>query len=105
MSHDDSLDEKLKDQLFGELIRGHDRELNTVKVLFNLYGLLRFNAFPPDVRLRGSPLLAPLVCVRVVTRGVYKALVRETVRKNMATLARDSTQCGREISRHWREVS
>ena len=58
------------------------------QVLFNLYGLLRFNAFPPDVRLRGSPLLAPLICVRVVTRGRYKALLRETVRKNLATLAR-----------------
>ena len=57
-------------------------------MLFNLYGLLRFNAFPPDVRLRGSPLLAPLICVRVVTRGRYKALLRETVRKNLATLAR-----------------
>ena len=40
------------------------------------------------MRLRGSPLLAPLICVRVVTRGRYKALVRETVRKNMATLTK-----------------
>ena len=37
-------------------------------------------------------MLAPLICVRVVTRGKYKALVRETVRKNMATLARTGVE-------------
>ncbi len=62
--------------------------LGLPQVLFTLYGLLRFNAFPPDVRLKGSPLLAPFICVRVVTRGLYPKLVRETVGKNIATLAK-----------------
>ena len=33
-------------------------------------------------------MLAPFICVRVVTRGTYPNLVRETVSKNVATLAK-----------------
>ena len=40
------------------------------------------------MKLKGSPLLAPSVCVRVVTRGIYPKLVKDTVKKNMEVLAR-----------------
>ncbi|KAE8750437.1 Egg head [Frankliniella occidentalis] len=53
------------------------------QVLFNLYGLTRFNAFPGKVKLTGSPLLAPFICIRVVTRGDYKELVKNNVSRNM----------------------
>lgn len=58
------------------------------QTLFNLVGLTAFNAFPERPALKGSPLLAPFVCVRVVTRGLYPRLVKETVSKNAETLAR-----------------
>lgn len=48
----------------------------------------RFNAFPQRVKLKSSPLLAPSVCVRVVTRGIYPKLVKDTVKKNMDVLAK-----------------
>lgn len=35
------------------------------------------------VVLRSSPLLAPLICVRVVTRGDYPQLVKDNVARNM----------------------
>ena len=58
------------------------------QTLFNVCGLLSFNAFEDKVSLKSSPLLAPFVCVRVVTRGLYPNLVRETVKKNTETLAK-----------------
>ena len=33
-----------------------------------------------------SPLLAPFICFRVVTRGLYPNLVKKTVRENLNTL-------------------
>ena len=63
--------------------------LGLPQTLFNLVGLVAFNAFGGDrVVLKNSPLLAPFVCVRVVTRGLYPRLVRETVARNLETLAR-----------------
>jgi egghead protein (zeste-white 4 protein) len=58
------------------------------QTLLNILGLTVYNAFPErHVSLKSSPLLAPFICVRVVTRGVYPKLVKETVSKNLQTLA------------------
>ncbi len=54
------------------------------QVLFNFIGLTFYNAFPDKVVLKGSPLLAPFICIRVVTRGDYPQLVRDNVARNMA---------------------
>lgn len=54
------------------------------QVLFNFIGLTFYNAFPDKVVLKGSPLLAPFICIRVVTRGDYPQLVRDNVTRNMA---------------------
>lgn len=51
----------------------------------NCLGLLFFNAFPEKVKLKGSPLLAPFICIRVVTRGDYPELVKNNVNRNMNT--------------------
>lgn len=53
------------------------------QVLFNFAGLTLYNAFPDKVLLKGSPLLAPFICIRVVTRGDYPQLVRANVARNM----------------------
>lgn len=53
------------------------------QVLFNFAGLTLYNAFPDKVVLKGSPLLAPFICIRVVTRGDYPHLVRSNVTRNM----------------------
>lgn len=53
------------------------------QVLFNFAGLTLYNAFPDKVTLKGSPLLAPFLCIRVVTRGDYPQLVRSNVSRNM----------------------
>ncbi len=53
------------------------------QVLFNMFGLIGFNAFPPPVKLKGSPLLTPVICIRIVTRGDFPQLVRTNVAKNM----------------------
>ncbi|XP_037069930.1 beta-1,4-mannosyltransferase egh-like [Pollicipes pollicipes] len=55
------------------------------QVLFNILGLVVYNTFPEKVVLKGSPLLAPFVCVRVVTRGDYPELVRANTLRNMNT--------------------
>lgn len=54
------------------------------QVLFNFIGLTFYNAFPDKVVLKGSPILAPFICIRVVTRGDYPQLVRDNVARNMA---------------------
>lgn len=41
-----------------------------------MLGLVLFNGFREKVRLKAAPLLAPLVCFRVVTRGDYPELVK-----------------------------
>ena len=39
------------------------------QMITNFLGLVMYNAFPEKVVLKSSPLLAPLICIRVVTRG------------------------------------
>ncbi|VDN06612.1 unnamed protein product [Thelazia callipaeda] len=51
--------------------------------IFNTLGLLFFNGFRDKVKLKTAPLLAPLVCFRVVTRGDYPELVKQNVNYNM----------------------
>lgn len=59
--------------------------LTLPQVLFNFFGLVFYNAFPEKVVLKGSPLLAPFICIRVVTRGDYSDLVKSNVLRNMNT--------------------
>ncbi len=42
----------------------------------NMFGLVMYNGFREKVHLKASPLLAPLVCFRVVTKGDYPELVK-----------------------------
>lgn len=51
----------------------------------NFLGLTLYNTFPEKVQLKGSPLLAPFICVRTVTRGDFPDLVRSNVNRNMKT--------------------
>lgn len=53
------------------------------QVLFNCVGLTLYNAFPEKVVLKGSPLLAPFICIRIVTRGDFPQLVKNNVNRNM----------------------
>jgi egghead protein (zeste-white 4 protein) len=48
-------------------------------------GLTCINAFPKKVVLEGSPLLAPFICIRVVTRGDYPELVKKNVLRHINT--------------------
>ncbi|KAJ2950601.1 hypothetical protein O0L34_g8853 [Tuta absoluta] len=57
--------------------------LTIPQILCNFAGLLLFNTFPGKVKLKGSPLLAPFICIRVVTRGDFPELVRDNVTRNM----------------------
>ncbi|CAH2092080.1 unnamed protein product [Euphydryas editha] len=57
--------------------------LTIPQVLCNFGGLILFNTFPGKVKLKGSPLLAPFICIRVVTRGDFPELVKENVSRNM----------------------
>ncbi|XP_043580249.1 beta-1,4-mannosyltransferase egh isoform X1 [Bombus pyrosoma] len=57
--------------------------LSFPQVLFNFVGLMIYNAFPDKVVLKGSPLLAPFICIRIVTRGDYPQLVRANVIRNL----------------------
>lgn len=59
--------------------------LTLPQVLFNFCGLVFYNAFPEKVVLKGSPLLAPFICIRVVTRGDFPELVKANVTRNMNT--------------------
>ena len=56
------------------------------QTLCNLMGLLTLNTFPQKPTLRSSAMLAPYICIRVVTRGLYPNLVKKTVRANHSTL-------------------
>lgn len=51
----------------------------------NCLGLLLYNAFPEKVKLKSSPLLAPFICIRTVTRGDFPDLVKSNVTRNMNT--------------------
>lgn len=57
--------------------------LTLPQVFFNFCGLIFYNAFPDKVVLKGSPLLAPFICIRVVTRGDFPDLVKTNVMRNM----------------------
>ncbi|XP_011643987.1 beta-1,4-mannosyltransferase egh [Pogonomyrmex barbatus] len=57
--------------------------LSLPQVLFNFIGLTIYNAFPDKVVLKGSPLLAPFICIRIVTRGDYPQLVKTNVKRNL----------------------
>lgn len=59
--------------------------LTLPQVMFNFCGLMFYNAFPDKVVLKGSPLLAPFICIRVVTRGDFGDLVKANVVRNMNT--------------------
>lgn len=59
--------------------------LTLPQVLFNFCGLVFYNAFPEKVVLKGSPLLAPFICIRVVTRGDFPDLVKMNVLRNINT--------------------
>lgn len=59
--------------------------LTLPQVLFNFCGLVFYNAFPEKVILKGSPLLAPFICIRIVTRGDFPDLVKANVNRNMNT--------------------
>jgi egghead protein (zeste-white 4 protein) len=48
-------------------------------VLCSFFGLLLYNTFPEKVTLKSSPLLAPFISFRVVTRGDFPSLVIENV--------------------------
>lgn len=61
--------------------------LSLPQVTFNFVGLTLYNAFPDKVELKGSPLLAPFICIRVVTRGDYPQLVRNNVARNLSKCA------------------
>lgn len=56
------------------------------QTLLNGVALLLFDTFRDRVKLKATPLEAPFICVRVVTRGLYPKLVDKTVRKNLNTL-------------------
>ena len=60
--------------------------MHIFQTLCNLVGLVSLNTFPDTPKLKSSPLLAPFICVRVVTRGIYPNLVKKTVRQNLNTL-------------------
>ncbi|XP_076636590.1 beta-1,4-mannosyltransferase egh isoform X4 [Colletes latitarsis] len=57
--------------------------LSFPQVLFNFIGLIIYNAFPDKIVLKGSPLLAPFICIRIVTRGNYPNLIKTNVKKNL----------------------
>lgn len=59
--------------------------LTLPQVLFNFCGLICYNAFPDKVEVKGSPLLAPFICIRIVTRGDFPELVKANVTRNMNT--------------------
>lgn len=60
--------------------------LTVPQLAFNLIGLLFYNVFPGKVTLKGSPILAPLINLRIVTRGDYPELVRNNVVRNIRTM-------------------
>lgn len=53
--------------------------------LCNFLGLTIYNTFPKKVKLKGSPLLAPFISFRTVTRGDYPDLVKANIQQNLST--------------------
>lgn len=59
--------------------------LSFPQTIFNFCGLMWYNAFPDKVVLKNAPLLAPAICIRIVTRGDFPDLVKENVSRNLKT--------------------
>ena len=59
--------------------------LSLPQVFCNFLGLTLYNAFTDKVTLKGTPLLAPFICIRTVTRGDYPDLVHNNVNRNINT--------------------
>lgn len=61
------------------------------QMIFNFLGLTLFNAFPGPIRLNNESnlplkyLQLPHLCIRVVTRGLYRDLVQQNVNRNYRT--------------------
>ncbi|CAG2112167.1 unnamed protein product, partial [Medioppia subpectinata] len=52
--------------------------------IFQFLGLIVYNPFSDDVvPLKSDPLSAPFICFRVVTRGMYRRLVADNVKKHV----------------------
>jgi len=60
--------------------------------IFNFLGLSLFDVFGGRTQLKGSPLLAPFICLRVVTRGDYPELVRSNLARNLETCQKVSME-------------
>ncbi|GMS92289.1 hypothetical protein PENTCL1PPCAC_14464 [Pristionchus entomophagus] len=56
--------------------------------IFHLIGFTCFNQFKDKVLLRAHPKVAPFVCFRVVTRGLYPKLVKDNLALNIDTCKR-----------------
>nr|CAG4651019.1 EOG090X07AI [Simocephalus serrulatus] len=53
--------------------------------LFNFLGLILFNAFPDQPKLKASSTRSPFLCFRVVTKGDFPELVRNNIQRNVET--------------------
>lgn len=51
--------------------------------IFHACGLIMYDVFPQNSPLRGSPLFAPFISVRIVTRGDFPELVCKNALRNM----------------------
>lgn len=51
--------------------------------IFNFLGVVLMNVFTSRPKLQRSPLLGPFLCFRVVTRGLFPALVNDNVHHNL----------------------
>ncbi|XP_055328778.1 beta-1,4-mannosyltransferase egh-like [Paramacrobiotus metropolitanus] len=60
--------------------------------LFQFCGLVFFNAFNSQVVCKYNLLEAPTIAFRIITRGVYPGLIRDTVQKNLAVLENSGIQ-------------
>ncbi|KAF7639507.1 Glyco_trans_2-like domain-containing protein [Meloidogyne graminicola] len=49
----------------------------------NSLGLILFNGFKDNIKLKSTPLFAPFICFRVVTKGNFPELVKMNVEKNL----------------------
>lgn len=65
--------------------------LSLPQIVFNFLGLIMFNAFPGEVKVKDIPdsplkwMELPHLCFRVVTRGLYPNLVQTNLNKNHQT--------------------
>uniref|UniRef100_A0A915MXH9 Beta-1,4-mannosyltransferase bre-3 n=1 Tax=Meloidogyne javanica TaxID=6303 RepID=A0A915MXH9_MELJA len=51
----------------------------------NSLGLVLFNGFKDKIKLKSTPLFAPFICFRVVTKGNFPELVKMNLEKNLQT--------------------